>query len=262
MRLAPYVLAAGLLVGCVQDNPVPQAPLLDYYIDSFQIPGLDFEPKSKVVYEYDDTRKLQRYRFFGYNPGSDKFEEQRSFTFSYESDKVKKIEGVLVNGTSPYVTYSYDYNPDGTVASISEVNTGAGTSSQASFQYGPDNVVKVAYAYSNGASFEYEYQLNGGNILSDKTTRGSQLCSDGVYTYDSGPNPFSSLGYVDYVLTNVSANNKLTENINYVGCAFPSIIPESYSYVYNDAGYPLTVTTNYKSSGSSTPKSERKFFYR
>jgi hypothetical protein len=262
MKSALSVLVAALLVACVEENPFPQTPLLSYYIDSFQIPGLEFEPKSKVVYEYNDARRLERYRFYGYNPATDQFDEQRSFSFSYEDNKVKKIEGVLVNATTPYVTYTYVYNNDGSVASINEVNTDAGTSSQANFAYGPGHLVKVSYAYSNGSSFEYEYTFESGNILSDKTTRGSQLCSDGIYTYDQGENPFSSLGYVDYLLTNISGNNRLTETVNYVGCAFPSIVPESYTYEYDEQGFPLTSTTHYKSSGNSSPKSERTFFYK
>jgi len=251
-----------ILAACTEEPILPQAPLLASYEDSFQISTLDFEPKSRVVYQYDDNRKLEGYTFFGYNPDTGKFDEQRSFSLTYDANKVVKMEGKLVSATTPYVTYSYEYSTDGSLSKITEVNSGTGLSSQAIFSYVTGSTVKVDFSFSNGTSFEYEYTKEGGNILSDKTTRGQQLCSDGTYTYDQGPNPFQTLGYVDYTLTNISANNKLTENVNYVGCAFPTLVPESYTYTYLENGYPSTVTTHYKSSGSFSPKAERKFFYK
>ena len=97
--------------------------------------------------------------------------------------------------------------------------------------------------------------------MTDKTTRGSQLCSDGQYAYDDRINPFKNLGYTDYLLTNVSANNKVSENINHINCSFPSFIPESYTYEYNDLGYPTLITTHYK-SGSTVVRSQKEIFYK
>jgi hypothetical protein len=79
-----------------------------------------------------------------------------------------------------------------------------------------------------------------------------------VYTYDTKINPFNALGYLDYQLLNFSANNKLTENVNYVDCSFPALIPDTFSYQYNEQGYPTILTTTYK---GSQLKSERKFYY-
>ncbi len=118
---------------------------------------------------------------------------------------------------------------------------------------------KSSYTFSNGGSFEYEFNMSGGNVVTDKTTRGSQLCSDGQYTYDDGINPFKNLGYTDYLLTNLSANNKLSENTNYINCSFPSFIPESYSYEYDDRGYPTLITTFYKSRVDRYQKSKGNF---
>jgi hypothetical protein len=136
-----------------------------------------------------------------------------------------------------------------------------GINSEAIFSYDAQNSVKVSYTFSNGSSFEYEYFNGGGNIASDKTTKGSQLCSDGEYTYDQNVNPFNKLGYVDYLLTNVSANNKLTEKVNYVACAFPSLVPDSYLYEYDANGFPTVITTLYK-SGSTVPKARKELFYK
>ena len=123
------------------------------------------------------------------------------------------------------------------------------------------NLPKSRILFSNGGSFEYEFHMSDGNVVTDKTTRGSQVCSDGQYTYDDHINPFKNLGYTDYLLTNLSANNKLSEDINHINCSFPSFIPESYSYEYDDRGYPTLITTFYK-SGSTVTRSQMEIFYK
>jgi hypothetical protein len=66
--------------------------------------------------------------------------------------------------------------------------------------------------------------MSGGKFVTDKIT-GVRSCVAMAYTYDDGINPFKNLGYTDYLLTNLSAKNKLSENTNYINCAFPSFIP-------------------------------------
>jgi hypothetical protein len=234
---------------------------LDYYIESYDIDEPGFEPQLKVTYEYGESGRIHQYTVVSYNPNTGTLEEQRHFVFSYSNGKVEHINGYLPGNNNPYIEYSYQYLPSGEVSKISEKNHGAGINSEASFSYNQNGTIKVNYVFSNGGSFEYEFDYASGNVVNDKTTRGSQLCSDGQYTYDHHVNPFKDLGYVDYLLTNLSVNNKLTENINYIGCAFPSLVPESYTYEYNDNGYPISATTFYKSSGS-VKKSRRDFFYK
>jgi len=49
--------------------------------------------------------------------------------------------------------------------------------------------------------------------------------------------------------------------VNHVACAFPSLVPESYVYEYDEDGYPTVVTTFYK-SGSPSAKSRKELFYK
>ena len=253
-----------ILAGC-QDDESPIAatgPVLDYYIESFDVDGLGFDPQMKVTYEYDGDRKVTKYTVFTFNPNVGSLQELNNFVFFYVNNRVDQIKGYFANKDIPHVEYSYEYLDNGRVSKISEMNTAAGVNSEATFSYdAADNSVRVAYTFSNGGSFEYDFFTNGGNIVSDKTTKGSQLCSDGEYTYDQYINPFHILGYVDYSLTNFSTNNKLTEDVNYVACAFPSLVPESYTYEYNDGGYPTIVTTLYK-SGSPSAKARKELFYK
>jgi hypothetical protein len=255
------LLSTLIISSCQEEDVTEKETKLDYYIESYDVADLGFEPHLKVSYEYEESGKIYKYTVLSYNPDSEVMEEQRYFAFSYSNDKVEHINGYLPGETTPYVEYSYQYLTDDKVSRITENNHAAGISSEASFTYAENGIVKVSYLFSNGGSFEYEFDYASGNVLSDITTRGAQLCSSGQYTYDQHHNPFNSLGYVDYLLTNLSVNNKLTENVNYVGCAFPSLIPESYTHEYNEKGYPVSTTTFYKSAGS-VRKSKKEFFYR
>jgi hypothetical protein len=248
--------------GCDDNDVNPKTIKLDYYEETFDIPDLDFEPQHKTTYEYDNEGRLSVYTFYGFDPTANALLEQRHFEFSYENNNVATIEGFHVGKTTAYIKYTYEYDANAAVTKIVENNYGAGINSEAIFSYPSANVIRVAYTFSNGGSFEYEMNLEGNNILTDKTTRGSQLCSDGEYTYDEHPNPFKTLGYLDYMLMNVSVNNKLTENVDYVGCAFPNLKPESYEYEYNSDGYPTKVVTKYVPYDGITPTSTRKFYYK
>ena len=262
----PFLMILIVLNSCTNEENFPLSPgdkkvQLDYYIESYKIADLGFDPQLKVVYEYNENGSLRKYTVFGYNPTTKSIEEQRYFVFSYTSNKVEYIKGYLPQVTDPYVEYAYQYFPIGDVSKIKEKNYSSGINSEADFTYTDNGTVKVLYTFSNGGAFGYELNYTGGNALTDKTTRASQLCSDGKYTYDKYKNPFKELGYVDYLFINQSANNNnmLTTTINYVGCAFPSFIPESYAYEYNSNGYPIAATTGYK---NSVARSKKEFFYK
>lgn len=257
-----YIILSFAFLSCQSEDPITvQEPKLDYYLESYDVPGLGFQPQLKVIYEYNSSDKLSKYNVLTYNPDLKSFVEQRHFDFIYTDNKVSKIIGATPDAIDPYLEYAYEYLRDGRVSKIRETNTN-GINSEATFEYDDlSQSTKVSYTFSNGGSYEYEFHLSSGNVVTDKTTRGSQLCSDGKYTYDDHVNPFRNLGYMDYLLTNLSTNNKLSESINHIGCSFPSFIPESYSHEYNELGYPTLITTFYK-SGSIIASSQKEIFYK
>lgn len=262
MKLPAILLVLiSFMIGCNEDEIHQAKVVLDYYEETFEIDDLGFQPQNKTLYHYSLFGQLQGYTFFSFDPGTEAMVEQRHFVFTYKNGNVDVIEGFLTNSTSPYIKYSYEYDGSN-IKKIKETNYAAGINSEATFSYPSANSIAASYQFSNGGSFEYEVTLNGDNIVSDKTTKGAQLCSNGVYTYDEHHNPFNALGYVDYFLTNVSANNKLTEAVEYVGCAFPSLKPESYEYEYNSDGYPTEMITRYASPNEIKPRSIKKFFYK
>ncbi len=190
-----------VLTSCEDDDETigKSETRLNYYTESFKIDGFDYDPQYTVMYHYGESGVLEKYTFYSYHPTSKELKEERTFKFDYLDGRVNQIEGILVNKTTPYISYSYEYLEDSKVSKIKEINTAAGVNSEATFDYQPEDIIKVSYNYSNGNSFQYEFHYGGDNILTDKTTRGAQLCSNGSYSYDNHKSPFQTLGYVDYL---------------------------------------------------------------
>jgi hypothetical protein len=80
-----------------------------------------------------------------------------------------------------------------------------------------------------------------------------ELGSSITYTYDRNPNPqkqVTGLCYItDIMPAFLSANNILTEEINYAGAAGRHL--NTYSYEYNAAQYPVSITAHYGLDGLS-----------
>jgi hypothetical protein len=207
---------------------------------------------SKTEYEYNADGKLKKTTGYSYSSVTGKFElSGYTTTFAYQGGKVSKVSNYF--NSELLKEYEYFYITDGKVDRITE--KASGFSSQVNVVYNlNDKTVKASYAYSSALGFEYEFFYNWKNIITDKTTRGSELCNEGSYTYDKNINPLRHLGYLDYGFVNYSINNKLKENVKYLACAFPTLISDHYEYEYNAEGYPVVSTTFYKGSGGKFHK--------
>jgi hypothetical protein len=257
------------------DGPLPQtvalggsknAKKLSSYVTSHEVnmPGADiaYQFDSRVLYTYNGDGSVATIHHEIYNDQTSRFEEEKVETFTYDngSGYVSKI-AVTLNG-KPYQEYKYEYglktkitltSSDGFVTTqITSVNRE--TNSPNFF---------VNYSFSNGQSFLYEFDLRFRNIANDKTIKSGELCEQGSYTYDKYINPFKHLGYIDFDLQNWSASNKVTEDVDYIACSFPTLIPLSHSYSYNQDGYPVTKITTYRSGNSNTSPHHSKidFYY-
>lgn len=217
------------------------------------------DPQSKIEYEYRVDGKPAKMKIYGFVDSLNTFVEQRYFVFHYAGTRLSKLAGFHVGHIAPYIEDFYTYQNDGQVSRIQEVNYAAGVTSEVNMTYNyTDRLIRAAYTYSNGGSFEYEFNYIYKNISKDKTTRFGGLCNTGTYTYDKNINPLAHLGYMDYSFRNYSINNKIAENVNYVGCAFPTYIPEGTEYKYDGEGFPLEQKTRYK---QSTLVQMTKYFY-
>jgi hypothetical protein len=210
------------------------------------------EPINKVRYEYLDGR-IYLINSQTYNKNTSRFVDDSQTEVIYEGDRVKKLETWLAGQDSPYSETNYTYDAEGYATHIQHkgIQTGITTEVDLTYQYG-DRVIKASYRLSNGTGFEYEMVSQHGSQKSDRTTRGSQVCSEATFTYDKGVNPLKHLGYTDYLLRNYSISNRTSEDARYVGCAFPSLIPETYEYEYDADGYPLVSRTFFRGSNATT----------
>jgi hypothetical protein len=203
---------------------------------------------NKTEYQYVDGR-IDVIMTSVWSNEEQHFIEQNKSEFTYSGNLVKKIVTYDVNIPSGFVEDNYTYDDDGNVTHIQHKPSGNGIASDVDLTYSDsERAVRAVYKFSNGAGFEYEVANQHGSTRSDRTTRSGELCSTGNYTYDKNINPLGLLGYVDYLFRNYSISNRLTEDVDYVGCAFPSLVPESYSYVYDADGYPLKQETRYRST--------------
>lgn len=261
-RLTFYLLmiSAVLVSGCDNEEEVPRKRLkLAHVIDIFEVQGLNFNPKQEISYEYDESGLVKSYAISGYDPDLEDMVPLRSFTFSYKNGGLDRLVGTIAAQTHHYIEYIYEYGSDGSIKKIREDYV-TGLDSEALFSYNEDGSVEIGYSISNGNKFGYYFEMTKGNIVRDRTTREGILCSEGEYTYDNHPNPFRTLGYIDFGLAAVSTNNKASAQVSYLACSFPESIPESYTYEYRADGYPAKLLIHYKEP-SALKRHERQFSY-
>jgi hypothetical protein len=237
-----------------------------HYINYFEKPDsltgiLFMEPQYKIAHEFNSAGKIQKILHYGYSSKKNDFSLERYASFTYSNGLVERIAHYFAHNDQLSIEYTYRYDNNGNVSKISEKNLSAGVNSEVSFGYDfLTGMVSASYTFSNGGSFVYQFFYTGKNIVSEKTSRFGILCSDGAYTYDKNVNPLKHLGYVDYSLRNHSINNRLTEDIHYHGCAFPTLMPKTYTYEYDADGYPKIATTNYQ-SGAGQRRAQTRYFY-
>ncbi|HYC87067.1 MAG TPA: hypothetical protein VEB86_17660 [Chryseosolibacter sp.] len=213
-----------------------------------------WEPQDRRRYEYNAAGKLERMTVSTFVDSVGSFIPLRYFVFSYTGANMTKISGYHSENDHLYLEERYEYLPDGNVMAITQDYVdGSNIDWVANFSYNFTNrVINATYSAANGGGFQYDLTLPYGNILTDRINRGSQLCNIGNYQYDKAINPFKHLGYMDFFLRNYSLNNRLTEDIEYFGCAFPTLIPEAYVFEYDAQGYPTASNTLYKGRNYET----------
>ncbi len=248
-----------------------QKKSLQYYIEYLEQSSNIMTPSHKTSYTYNSNGRVEYAKHHNYNTNTAKFEPATMETFIYDplnSTRVSKIYTYSWNAqlqnweTTAFKEITYEYlsstNYKG-LSTITEKNMLSGITTIASFQfsYNSQGFSSVTYSFSNGVSFIYNFKYALKNIIEDKTINGGELCNTGTYQYDNQINPFKHLGYIDMYLQNFSAGNKLTENVNYTGCSYPSLKPLSYDYQYDQDGYPTVKITHY----SNGKKGKTAFYY-
>lgn len=223
----------------------------------------DMKVQSRTEYSYNPSGTVRRITYYeNYTNDSTAAIPSRYQTFEYESgtDRLTKLTTYYQENNFKASEDNYEYGVDGNLLKITESNYAAALTSAMNLSVDASaQKIKASYSYSNGRGFDYEFTYNYKNLVSDKTTQGSETCNNGAYTYDRNINPFKHLGYVPYLVSDTySINNRITENIDYIACGFPVLVPTSHSYKYDDLGYPTEKITKYK---DTTLTSAEKYYY-
>lgn len=261
------ILAETLFKGRA-DGPLPvtytlagskDAKKLSHYITYVEATGADgsvtYRPETRVLYNYDAAGLLNRIRYENYNSQTSSFEESRYDNFTYNGASVSKITTYL--DEKLYTESLYEYGIENKITLIMYYDRGLMLTQTTSVNE-DNNRITANYKLSDGSSFRYEFDAPYKNIADDMTSRG-ELCNKGIYKYDKYINPFRHLGFMDFNFQNWSINNKVTEDVQYFACGFPSLIPVSHSYLYDEDGYPLRKITTYKAgSAEGEPSSDAK----
>jgi hypothetical protein len=228
--------------------PELEPPTLKSVIRSFDtsVNGtVEMLPYSKEEFEWVDGQ-LTAIKDYEYDIETEQFLFKRYFSLIYENDRVVKMNGFQVSDDELYIETTYEYYPNGNVSQIRELNHGTGITSEANITYNYEaQKATVQYVHSNGQSLTYEFAMAWKNLVSDKTTKGATICSEGEYGFDKNINPYYHLGYTDLLMTNLSINNKMSDDVDYKACAFPDITVLSHEFSYDNHGLPLSRTSTY-----------------
>jgi len=202
--------------------------------------GIVYAPDSRTRYVYASDGLLQFIHHDAYDASISQFEEVSLETFTRDDlgglKVITTLDGIPNSEfqfTGSRIQSRMTLTSNSIVTTLA-VTTGNGT-------------VSADYRSSNGTGFLYSFDLEFGNNIRDKTTVGGVLCSHGDYTFDKNINPYSHLGFIDFYLQNWSVNNMLTASVDYLSCSFPTVIPISHSFTYDEEGYPVMNVTTYRS---------------
>jgi len=237
-----------LFAGCGSDDPQPETGNGSHRLSSVSTYREDangFTLSDVTTYAYSSQGRLESSLLSLYNTSTLQLFpfSRKSYTHDQQG-RVILLEATIIN-TNVSESVLYRYRPDGTLSSM---HWDADIDADVAVTFLPGDTLQAAYLFSNGHTFTYRAFIKDGNPLYDKTINSSNHITDeSAKTFDDHINPYSLLGYIDFLFINYSKNNPLSAATQiYEGSQ--EAIPESYEYTYNDAGLPLTQVVTYKSS--------------
>ena len=227
-----------LLCGCGKDEPtttddstVQQAPQTEARISKITCKMGD------ALYGYSKWYWTdgQLSKVVVYNPDG---EADDSISYTYDSGRV-----VRADGSDSYVLYSY--SQDGLLTGETAFDRSSGESGSVTYSYiGGKMTHYMSCSYSDDPCLSVDYEYNtDGNIY--KVTSSLETFEDLEMTYDNMKNPFAGLpqiggGYRYWLSIPLAAYTWLNKN-NVVQTRQESA-NTSYSYEYNDKGFPIRMT--------------------
>ncbi len=252
---------SALVFSCSDDasDPVRTAPKLKSVTNFIQNQSGEFRPTGKLEYHYGSGQKPSSSVLSQYDIMDKTYSVFSTTEYRYSDNRLTKMEESMVGQSDKKVT-TYEYAND-QVSKIKE-DTPAGVDTEATIHYLPGNQVEITYNHSNGRWFIYKFTLINGNKKFEQVIGDDhQLSSEVNHEFDSGKNPLTLLGYTDLFFNTISVNNKIKTETNIITAPYPQSTPVSYSYEYNESGYPTQQITTYQSLGQSATTSLVKVVY-
>jgi len=251
MKITNIALWTVLLLsaGCRSDEPKPASSDPEDYrltsVSTYVENAGGFTPSGKTTYTYSAEGRMESSVYAPYNSATQQYASFSRMTYSRDSQgRVVLITATILN-TNVEESVLYRYRADGTLASM---HYDSNLHADIMVTYLPGDTLQAVYLYSNGNTFTYKAFMKAGNPVYEKTINAdNRITDESTNTFDDHVNPYSLLGYTNYLFVNFSKNNPVTAATQYyIGSA--EAIPESYEYTYNEAGLPLTQIVTYKSS--------------
>ncbi len=257
-----YLLAViAAFAACSKNDPFPEAdtvfgPKLKSITTYLQAANGSFAPGEMTEYYYT-AGKLNLEKQSQYDVMTGTYSLFSVATYFYNKDGfVDKIEKQFAGYPNQTIT-RYEY----TGGKVSRITRDDEVDTDAAIKYHAADTVEVLYTLSNGRFFTYKFKTKDDNIIFERTIDDSnKVTSETTTEFDNFKNPMKLLGYTDLLFGYYSTNNKTKVSAAYFG-SFPTSTPVAYEYEYNEAGYPTTQVTTYKSNGGSGTTGKSKIAY-
>jgi hypothetical protein len=242
------ILLIFLFAGCGSDDHQPETvngPHRLSTVSTYREDGNSFTLSEVTSYTYSVQGRLESSLRSLYNSSTLQLSPYARNSYTHDQQgRVILLEATIIN-TNVEESVLYRYRSDGTLASM---HWDSDIDADVAVTFLPGDTLQAAYLSSNGHTFTYRAFMKDGNPQYEKTINSSNKITDeSASVFDDHTNPYSLLGYVDFLFIHNSKNNPLSAATQiYEGSQ--ELIPESYDYTYNEAGLPSTQMVTYRSS--------------
>ncbi|HZF64117.1 MAG TPA: hypothetical protein VEZ55_06530, partial [Chitinophagaceae bacterium] len=207
--------------------------ILHYLKDANQMPYVSMT--DKYTYTMQKVQTAHRYNH--------KNELIESTTYSYNNDG-KLRQGILTSQDRGIVM---DVN-------YSALDGQTGISGR--------YMINADYRYTHYThTTNYKMSMQGGNMYQTRIASSNGAIEEGQLQYDFNINPYIHLDLPDIYFVNPSKHNLIGQQKTYQ-VLFPASEPYSFSYTYDNEGYPTELITKYKSYFTQEHTSTVKTIYR
>ncbi len=201
---------------------------------------------SKTAYEYLPDGNIKKIIYYQKKADNTPYISM-SEEFMYNNGRVEKINKYNESQTlSGYISFSYD--AQGRVAAMDHKINGEQTIASVSYS----NVVsrqevQIHYRYpGKNVDMNYFMTFAGDNLVECAATTFNHSSELSQYSYDSNINPYAHMNYPDLFLSHNSKNNVAASQQSFMA-SYPVAVVRSYSYKYDNEGYPVELVREYKS---------------